>query len=107
MYQTQVLLTALHGRANTKLKLIFPCAIVPGSQCFSHCTPNVNLKSEGDLDIQRIVDQVNRSPFITTFFTLSLSPFLLMGNSIRLRGSRTAPGLWDHNTGKQAFYYFF
>lgn len=78
------------NRANTKLRLIFPCSVVPGSRCFSHCTQKLNLKSVGHSDIQIVVDQVNTSPFITTFFMLSLSPFLLLGNPIRLRESSTA-----------------
>lgn len=79
--------------ANTNLRLIFPCSVVPGSHCFSHWTQKLNLESVGDSDIQRTVDQVNTSPFITTFFVLSLSPFLLLGNLIRLRESSRASRL--------------
>ena len=86
-------LHCMANRANTKLRLIFPCSIVPGSQCFSHCTQKLNLKSVGDSDIQRVVDQVNTFPFIPTFFMLSLSPFLSLGSPIRLRESNTAPRL--------------
>lgn len=78
-------LYCMASRAITKLRFIFPCSLVPGSQCFSHCTQKFNLKSVGDSGIQRIVDQVNPSPFITTFFMFSLSPFLLLGNPVRLR----------------------
>uniref|UniRef100_A0A8C8AKU6 Monooxygenase DBH like 1 n=1 Tax=Otus sunia TaxID=257818 RepID=A0A8C8AKU6_9STRI len=33
------------GLANTKLRLVFPCSIAPGSRCFSHCTQKLDLKS--------------------------------------------------------------
>lgn len=95
------------NRANTTLRLIFPCSIVPGSQCFSHCTQKLNVKSVVDSDIQRIVDQVNASPFTTIFFMLSLSLFLLLGNPIRLREGSTAPRLWDSNTGNEPSINFF
>lgn len=60
-----------------KAEAISPCSVVPGSQSFScaevrktsHC---LSLSTVGDSEIQGVVDQVN-TPFITTFFMLSLS----------------------------------
>lgn len=101
------LLHCMANRVNTKLRLVFAWSIVPGSQCFSHCTQKLNLKSVGDSDIQRIVYGVYTSPFITTFFMLYLSLLSFCWEIQWLRASSTAPRLWDSNTGNEPFIIFF